>query len=114
MVVATLVSWRTSRVAEVTGCDGADDAGVDAVSDPITFVLLVPICKQTSTSPSSAHTPRGFVFSYFQSFGTSPKRGVERNWKRHRGPRGWLGFLLTFWVPNILPLSSGCSHAADP
>ena len=68
-MLAPWVSWRTSRVAEVTGCDGADDAGVDAVSDPIFFVLLVPICKQTSTSPSSAHTPRGSV--YFHIFKVS-------------------------------------------
>jgi len=53
----------------VTGCDGADDAGVDAVSDFIICVLLVPICKQTSTSPSSAHTPRGSV--YFHIFRVS-------------------------------------------
>ena len=55
------VSWRTSRVAEVTECDGADDTGVDAVRDPLIFVLLVPICKQTSTSPASAHTQRWSV-----------------------------------------------------
>ena len=45
-------------VAEVTGCDGPDDASGDGVSDRMIFVLLVSICKQTSTSPSSAHTPR--------------------------------------------------------
>ena len=69
IVVATMVSWRTSRVAEVTECDGADDAGVDAVSDFIIFVLLVLICKQTSTSPSSAQR-RGdlciFICSYYR------------------------------------------------
>ena len=64
-----MVSWRTSRVAEVTGCDGADDAGVDAVSDRITFVLLVLICKQTSTSSSSAQRQGDlciFICSYYR------------------------------------------------
>ena len=78
MVVATGVSWRISRMAEVTGCDGADDAVGDSVSDPIMFFSFVPICKQTRTSPSFAHTPTGSVYFHILIFSVRVRIGDWR------------------------------------
>ena len=74
----------------------------------VTLYLLFYWCSYAS-KPVPVHpllNAKGiWVFSYVHIIGISPKRRVERNGKRHRGPRGWLGFLLTFLVLNILPLS---------